>query len=272
MAPLPSPMKALEIVMGDSGAFASRLSGAGGLIRTMGRMVLDALVPPQCLGCGTIVEAPGALCADCFTGFRFLASPLCRVCGCSLPDADADRELLCAACLRQRPDFNQARAVFAYDNASRGLILKFKNGDRTDAAVHLARWMQRAGAELISACDVIVPVPLHRWRLLTRSYNQSALLANALGRLTKRKVVPDGLSRIRATKSQGHLDRHERRRNVADAFRVRRPELIQSRRVLLIDDVLTTGSTAEACTRALLAGGARLVDLLVLARVPGPAG
>jgi ComF family protein len=259
--------------MTDGTAVLSRqVARATGAVRAAGRIVLDALVPPQCLGCGTIVEAAGALCADCFGTFRFLAAPMCRVCGCSLPDADADRDLVCAACLRQRPDFNQARAVFVYDAASRGLILKFKNGDRTDAAVHMARWMQRAGAELIAACDVIVPVPLHRWRLLMRSYNQSALIANALGRLTKKKVLPDGLLRTRATKSQGHLDRQERHRNVANAFRVRRPEQVQGSRVLLIDDVLTTGSTVEACTRALLAAGARAVDVLVLARVPGPSG
>jgi ComF family protein len=256
----------------DGTALGSRLARATVAARRLSRIVLDALVPPQCLGCGTIVDSAGALCANCFSTFRFLAAPLCRVCGCSLPDADADKDLLCGGCLRQRPDFNQARAVFAYDAASRGLILKFKNGDRTDAAVHLARWMQRAGGELIEACDAIVPVPLHRWRLLMRSYNQSALLANALGRLTKKRVLPDGVVRVRATKSQGHLDRQERRRNVADAFRVRRPALVQGARVLLIDDVLTTGSTVEACTRALLAAGARAVDVLVLARVAGPAG
>ena len=174
----------------------------------------------------------------------------------------------CGACLRERPDYNRARGVFVYDNASKGVVLKFKHGDRTDAAVHLARWLQRAGADLIADADVIVPVPLHRWRLLWRSYNQSALLANALGRLAGKPVIPDALVRAKSTPSQGRLDRTARRRNMAGAFRVHRPKGVDGKRILLIDDVLTTGATVEACTRALLAEGAQRVDVLVLGRVP----
>jgi ComF family protein len=237
------------------------------VVRSFGKMAVDALLPPRCLACGARVDSSGALCAACFSGFTFIAAPICRVCGIPL-DVAHDDDLICGGCLRARPDFNRARAVFVYDATSRGLLLAFKHGDRTDAGVHLARWMRRAGEPLLDACDVIVPVPLHRWRLLWRAYNQAALLANALGRLTGRTTVPDALVRIRATPSQGHLDRTARRRNVKDAFAVNRPRAIAGKKVLLIDDVLTTGATVEACTRALLAAGAQAVDVLVLGRVP----
>ena len=247
------------------------LASTIGLLRHVARRAIDAVMPPQCIGCSALVDAPGALCADCFNGFTFITAPLCRVCGLPLQAVGAD-ELVCGSCLRERPEFNRARAVFVYDTASKGVVLKFKHGDRTDAAAHLARWMLRAGEDLITDCDVIVPVPLHRWRLLWRSYNHAALLANALGRLARKPVVADALRRVRATPSQGQLDRKARRRNVARAFAGHRTRALAEKKVLLIDDVLTTGAPADGCARALLAAGARRVDVLVLGRVPGPAG
>jgi ComF family protein len=177
-------------------------------------------------------------------------------------------EAVCGACLADPPAYGRARAVFVYDGESRGLVLKLKHGDRTDAAVHLARWMHRTGASLLGDCDVIVPVPLHRWRLLMRTYNQAALLANALGRLSGKQVAVDGLLRVKATPSQGGLNPTARRRNVGGAFSVQRPARIAGKRILLIDDVLTTGATADACTKVLRDAGAACVDVLVLARVP----
>ncbi len=241
------------------------------VLRHIARRAIDAVLPPQCISCSALVDTPGALCADCFNGFTFITAPMCRVCGVPLQAAGA-AELICGACLKERPEFNCARAVFVYDTASKGVVLKFKHGDRTDAAAHLARWMLRAGEEVLSDCDVIVPVPLHRWRLLWRSYNQAALLANALGRLAQKPVIADGLRRMRATPSQGRLDRVARRRNVGRAFAAQQAAAFAGKKVLLIDDVLTTGATADACARALLAAGARRIDVLVLARVPGPAG
>src|SRR5438132_598347 len=176
------------------------VSDAVAVVRNAGRMAVDALLPPRCLGCGAHVGAPGALCASCFGAFTFIAAPLCRVCGLPL-ETDTDERLMCGGCLRARPDFDRARAVFVYDDHSKALLLRFKHGDRTDAAVHLARWMQRAGDTLVDSCDVIVPVPLHRWRLLWRGYNQAALLANALARLAAKRCVPDALLRTRATPS-----------------------------------------------------------------------
>ena len=231
-------------------------------------MVLNALLPPQCLACTAVVDDAGALCGACFGRMTFVSPPLCATCGAPFDGPAAAHDTLCGACIAAPPLYQRARAVFLYDETSRGLVLKLKHGDRTDAAVHLARWMQRSGVELLSTCDVIVPVPLHRWRLLMRTYNQAALLANALGKLAGKAVAVDALRRIKATPSQGGLSRSARARNVGGAFAVTAPEQVAGKRVLLIDDVFTTGATAEACTRALLAADAAAVDVLVLARVP----
>lgn len=234
-----------------------------------GRLLLNSVLPPQCLACSAVVETPGHLCAACFGRFTFITPPHCGVCGVPL-NQTVTEDLICGACVAERPSYGRARAAFIYDDHSRTLILKLKHGDRTDMAVHLAKWLQRAGAELTAQADVIVPVPLHRSRLLMRAYNQSALIARALGKLTGKKVAADALVRIKATSSQGGLSRTERRRNVAGAFEVGRPAAIEGKRVLLIDDVLTSGATANACALALIHAGSTAVDVLALARVPNP--
>ncbi len=235
------------------------------------RLMLNAVLPPQCLACNAAVDSPGNLCAGCFSTFTFITPPYCECCGVPL-ETPVIEDVFCGSCLRERPAFGQARAVFLYTDTSKHLVLKLKHGDRTDAAASLARWMQRAGASLIDGCDVILPVPLHRWRLLSRMYNQSALLANALGRTTGKPVIPDALVRVKATPIQGGLDRAARRKNVARAFAVKNPKDIEGKRMLLIDDVLTTGATASACAKTLLAAGAASVNVLVIARVPLAAG
>jgi ComF family protein len=236
------------------------------------RTALDLVLPPQCLACSVIVGGEAALCASCFARIRFLSAPLCAACGYPFELGTAGGQNLCGACARHRPAFDRARSVFAYDDASRGLVIGFKHADRTHGAPAFARWLARAGAELLPDCDVIAPVPLHCWRLWARRYNQSALLALALARLAGRPCVPDLLLRTRATPPQGRLGRHARMRNVRRAFAVppRRAALLAGRRVLLVDDVYTTGATVEEAARTLLAGGARAVDVLTLARVVRP--
>lgn len=235
------------------------------MLAAAARMLLDSLLPPQCLSCSAVVDAPGNLCAACFQKFTFITAPHCERCGVPF-DTPVIDDLVCGTCLKNAPSFSRARAAFVYGEDSRALILKLKHGDRTDAAVHLARWLERAGAALIASCDVIVPVPLHRWRLLMRTYNQAALLANALGKLSSKPVVVDTLHRVKATPTQGKRNPTERRRNVAGAFAVS-GDAVARKRILLIDDVLTTGATADACARCLLQAGAVSVDVLVLARV-----
>ena len=236
-------------------------------VRKFGTAALDLLLPPQCLSCRQIVAAPGTLCGACFAKLRFLSAPCCATCGLPFEFDPGGADALCGSCIRERPAYDRARAVFRYDDASRGLVLAFKHGDRIDAAPAYARWLARAGDVLIADADVIAPVPLHWTRLFHRRYNQSALLANALARLVGRPAAPDLLRRRRRTPSQGGLGRVERMRNVRGAFALRTGWTVAGKRILLIDDVLTTGATVEACATALRKAGAVSVDVLTLARV-----
>ncbi len=233
--------------------------------------LLNAVLPPRCLGCGASVDRPGTLCAACWEQVDFLAPPLCRQCGFPF-ELDPGPESLCGACHARPPAYDRGRSVMAYDAGSRDLLLAFKHADRTEAAPAFAAWMARAAPDLLAEAEVIVPVPLHRWRLLRRRYNQAALLANALGRHSGTPVAPDVLVRRRNTPSQGNKTSAARRRNVAGAFAVppRRARRIEGRRVLLVDDVLTTGATLEGCARVLRRAGAAGVDALTLARVVRP--
>lgn len=244
------------------------MPGLATLPRRAGRGLVDLVLPPRCLGCGALVADQGALCAACWQALTFLGEPACACCG--LPFAhDQGAGARCAACLAAPPAFDRARALWRYDEGSKGLILAFKHADRTDAAPALARWLARAGQALLPDCDLVAPVPLHWRRLFRRRYNQAALLATALGRQAGRPVAPDLLRRRRDTPSQGHLSRGARQRNVAGAFAVapRWRDRLAGRRVLLVDDVLTTGATVEAAAAALTRAGAAGVDVLTLARV-----
>lgn len=237
--------------------------------RRMGGMVLDLLLPPRCLKCGTEIGNDGALCAACWREVSFLQPPCCARCG--LPfEVDLGTEAICGACARDSPLYDRARAALRYDDASRTLVLAFKHGDKLQLAPALGRLMRGAGAELLAACDVIVPVPLHWTRLFTRRYNQAAVLAHALAAGGGPAVEADLLQRRRATPSQGRSGRAERRRNVRGAFALKRGRNVAGRRVLLVDDVLTTGATVTECARVLLESGARAVDVLTAARTVRP--
>ena len=232
------------------------------------RAALDAVLPPRCLSCGIVVEDAGTLCGDCWKGLTLLSPPCCACCGFPFPYA-APAGTLCVACSQARPVFDRARAVFRYDDASRPLVLGFKHADETHAAPAYGRWLARAGAELLADADLVAPVPLHRWRLLVRRYNQSALLATAVARASDARLAVDLLVRRRYTPQQGRLSRLGRRRNVRGAFALHPfwRDTLPGKRVLLIDDVLTTGATVEECGRVLRRQGAAGVDVLTLARV-----
>ncbi|WP_421708387.1 ComF family protein [Algihabitans sp.] len=240
-------------------------------VAALSRVVLDALLPPRCLVTNAPVDRPGQLSPDAWQAADFIASPLCACCGVPF-EVDPGPGALCGACARAQPAYDRARAVMRYDDASRSLVLRFKHADRTEAAPAFARWMARAGAAQLEACDLIVPVPLHRWRLLRRRYNQAALLAHQLGRLSGKPVVPDLLVRRRNTPSQGKLSRAQRQRNVRGAFLVatRCRAGVSGAKVLLVDDVMTTGATLEACAKVLKRAGAARVDVLTLARAVRP--
>ncbi len=232
---------------------------------------LNLLLPPRCMRCGDAVSAAGAICGPCWAALAFLAPPCCACCGIPF-EHEAAAGTLCGACTRERPVFNRCRSALRYDDESRGLILAFKHGDRTQTAPLFGRWMAVAGAELLAEADLIVPVPLHWTRLLARRFNQSALLAQRIGQEAGVRYAPNVLVRRKRTRSQGRLTRVQRRENVQAAFAVSAGgrAAIAGRRVLLVDDVLTTGATVTACARVLGRAGAEAVDILTLARVVRP--
>ena len=248
----------------DAGAIRSR--GARRVAQTF-RAAVDIQLPPRCLSCGETVAEPSTLCGVCWPRLTFIAPPLCATCGFPF-DYDPGSGALCGDCLREQPPFERARTVLRYEDHSRDLVISFKHRDRTDAAPVYGKWMSRAGAEIFAEADLIVPVPLHRFRLILRRYNQSAELCHALSRETGVPNDPGLLVRIRPTPTQGRLTRAERERNVHGAFALwpRAGSSLQGRRVVLVDDVLTTGATVNACARTLLRGGVAAVHVLTLAR------
>jgi len=237
------------------------------------RHCADSLLPPQCPLCRTFVDGPHKLCSGCFGQLNFITAPHCLRCGlafATLGEAGPHGE--CLGCLRRPPDFARARAALRYDTAAQPLILPFKHADRTELAPVLAAMMARAGAALLAEADAILPVPLHRRRLIARRYNQAALLASCLARQASLPWLPDTLMRHHATTPLGQLSAAARREAVSGAFEVKpsRQPAIQGMRLLLIDDVMTSGATASACALAALRAGAAAVDVLVAARVPAP--
>lgn len=252
------------------------LTGLSHVCANAGRMLLNAVLPPLCLGCNEIVETPGALCAACWQGFSFVAPPHCARCAAPFAQ-DLGEGALCGACLARPPRYRRARAALIYDARSRRLVLPFKHGDRTDIARACGGWMARAGAELLAEADLVAPVPLHWRRLFMRRYNQAQLLARVVVREaspgSRPRLAPELLRRRRWTGSQTGLRAQERRGNVRQAFGIhpRWAAEIAGKTVLLVDDVLTTGATVEACAQVLQRGGARHVDVLTLARVVRPA-
>jgi ComF family protein len=230
--------------------------------------VIDAVLPPRCALSGEVVDKQGMLSPHVWAQLRFIADPLCLCCGYPF-EFEIEKGAMCGACLGDPPSFSMARAALVYDDASRAAILKFKHADRIEHVHSFVPWLMRAGAEVLEGVDMIVPVPLHRWRLLKRRYNQAALLAQVLAKSAGKTVVLDALTRQRATPSQGHLGVAERQKNVKNAFVVNPKRLgsLKGRSVVLVDDVYTTGATVSACAEALKRGGAADVRVLAVARV-----
>jgi ComF family protein len=242
------------------------------LVRRAGTGALNLLFPPLCVGCRAPVLEPHSLCATCWGSIAFLDGPACECCGYPF-EIDPGPGTICTACLARPPAFVRARSVMRYDDGSKKLILALKRADRLDLAPAFGRWLDRSGRSLLAEADLIVPVPLHPRRLWQRRYNQSAILAQRLAKLTGKSAGPLLLRRIRETPSQGEMPSAKaRRRNVRGAFRVP-PEAaptIRGKSILLIDDVFTTGATIDACARALKGAGAAKVLVLTLARVVRP--
>lgn len=233
----------------------------------LARAGLDLLLPPLCLACKEPVATAGALCTACFTSLRPLPRPCCDSCGLPLP-AEHAADTICLGCMADPPPYDSLRSAWAYDGSARQLLLRFKNGRET-LAPFLARAMLRALDAPPHPATLVIPVPLHRWRLVARGYNQSLLLARAIARPHQLAVAHDCLVRTRPTPRSRGMSRARRQANAAGAFAVPPQALprVKGASILLVDDVLTSGATAAACTRILKRAGAAQVDVVTVARV-----
>jgi ComF family protein len=247
---------------------APRIAHAVRFARAAARAALGVIYPPTCIGCGGATAEPHGLCPGCWAGLQLIERPYCERLGTPFA-VDLGVPLLSPAAIADPPVFERARAVARYDDVARRLVHRLKYGDRLELARALGAMMARAGAELLADADVIVPVPLHRARLWRRRFNQAMALADAVAKGSGLPCDPFLLARVKATAPQVGLTKAQRGENLQGAFRVpaeTKPRL-QGRRVLLVDDVLTTGATANAASRALLRGGAEAIDVLAFARV-----
>ncbi|MFS8039093.1 ComF family protein [Xanthobacter sp. AM11] len=242
---------------------AARAGGAG---------LLGLVLPPTCIACGAITGQAGGLCGPCWGSLAFITPPLCDRTGAPFvhdPGTRHNGVLVSPQALADPPAFDRARAAVTYTAAARNLVHNLKYADRLDIAAPMARLMAQAGADVIGDADVIVPVPLHPLRLWRRRFNQAALLGGHIARMAAMPQRTDLLQRRRGTPSQTALGRAERRDNVAGAFALSRnaASVLAGRRVLLVDDVYTTGATLDACARALRRAKVGGVDALTFARV-----
>lgn len=232
------------------------------------RHAIGLVYPPSCIACQGATAEAQALCARCWGGIGFIERPYCERLGTPF-EVDLGAGLVSPAAIADPPVFARARAVCRFDGAARELVHKLKYGDRTELALTLGRMMTQAGHELLAEADLIVPVPLHRTRLWSRRFNQAAALAQVLASRSGVKLAPAALTRVKRTRQQVGLTRPQRADNLQGAFKVlpAMKPAVEGRRVLLVDDVLTTGATANAAARALLRAGATEVDILTFARV-----
>ncbi|KXF79388.1 amidophosphoribosyltransferase [Paramesorhizobium deserti] len=252
--------------MDDGGQ--GRTNGARGIAARLAAQVSGLLFPPQCAGCGREVADPGTVCGRCWSHLRFIDRPYCAVMGTPFAH-DLGENFLSAEAIADPPPFRRARAAVIHDGIPRRMIVGLKYHDQTNLAPWMAKWMVRAGGEMIADCDVIVPVPLHPLRFWSRRFNQAAELARAVARISEKPLEPEALIRVKRTRQQVGLLATERQRNVSGAFRVPQGEEIKvrGRNILLVDDVYTTGATVKAATRALMRARAASVDVLTFSRV-----
>jgi len=239
------------------------------LLKEFARHISDIFIPPICISCSQLVDRHHGLCAKCWREISFVAGPVCDRLGIPLSFDPGDAVVMSAAALAKPPAYDRARAATHFSGTVRDLMHRFKYGDQHTARRLFAQWLLFAAQEIITECDIIIPVPLHRQRLRMRRFNQSAILAQDLSTKTGLEFRPDILVRQRSTLPQVGLTRDQRRRNLQGAFSVPDEEgrELFGRSVLLVDDVITTGTTIDICARVLKQAGASQVNIVAVSMV-----
>ncbi len=260
-------MDAFPALDADDAQVSAWARRAGALALRLAQVALDTLYPPTCLACRAATDRHGALCPRCWSAMRFIERPFCERLGTPF-EHDLGQGLISPQAMADPPAFARARAVAQFeDGPARTLVHRLKYSDRAELARPMARWMARAGADVLADADLLTPVPLHALRLWRRRFNQAAALTAEISRQRGKPCDLTAIQRVKATRSQVGLSRAQRAENVQGAFRVVDGAAVRGLSVVLVDDVLTSGATANAASRALLRAGAKRVDVLVFARV-----
>lgn len=239
------------------------------MLHRLNHHILDVIFPPRCGACGGFTESHGRLCGSCWSALSFIAPPCCAACGYPFAYEMAEADALCAACMQDKPDYDGHRSMLVFDEHSKKLIHDLKYHDKPLLLPLFGDWLFRAGNLWLEAENlVIIPVPLHFLRLLTRRYNQAALLAKELAKRSGKPFLLDGMKRIKHRPPQAGLSRDQRLKNMRGAFAVtpKHRDFLREKTVLLVDDVMTTGATLNACAKALKKQGVTNVYACTLAR------
>ena len=236
-------------------------------VRDLGRLLLDFALPARCPGCAEVIEEVGAFCPTCWGAMEWLGNSGCQQCGLPLEGTEAD---ICGRCLADPPKLDRMRAAVAYDDLPRSIALRLKYGGKVALARTMARYMTPLKGDWENG-SVVIPVPLHRWRLWRRGFNQSTLVAQELSKSWGLTTESRLLRRVKRTRPLKGMNHAQRRKAVAGAFALADADRIKGRTVILVDDVLTSGSTAEACAKVLRRAGASRIELICWARVVRPA-
>ncbi|MFI3241855.1 MAG: ComF family protein [Alphaproteobacteria bacterium] len=233
----------------------------------MSSPLINFLLPSHCIICNKVLDSDAQICPDCFNKLNFISKPYCKKCG--HPFLDGQDGEFCGFCIKNKKDvLNISRSVSVYDEVSKKMIIDFKFFDKTQNIKVFGKWLKIAGADIFANnIDVIIPVPLHFFRLLKRKYNQAGLLAKEIGKIENVLVDYTSLKKKKYTKPQTKFSLKVRQHNVKNSFIIKDCQNIKDKKVLLIDDVMTTGSTLRECARVLLKAGAKEVNVLTLARV-----
>lgn len=223
---------------------------------------VNLIFPNVCVSCECIIDKNYDLCSECSKKINFLTKHYCNVCGTVI----SDNIYTCGKCIAKPPPFKVLRSAFAYDQHSKNMIINFKFFDNLNYVKTYVKWMYRANQDIFQDAEVVVPIPLHKMRLFKRKYNQAALLARELSKLSNLSYTPFAIRRLRHTTPQAGLSLKQREKNLKKAFKTSNKEIIENKIVILVDDVVTTGATVRSCSQEILNSGAREVRVLSLAR------